>query len=89
MSSGITMLTVSTSRLTAHHCRQKYCRRRCDQSQWHLLLVVVPEVLCGFLSEVLVAQLVLAFGQLHGVVGWSDLVFQRQKVQTLLRFLKD
>ena len=87
MSSGITMLTALTSRLTAHHCRQNYCRRRRRRLQWLLLLVVAPEVLCDFLPEVLVAQLVLALGLLqlvlalgllHAVVGLSDPVFQRQ-----------
>ena len=76
MSSGTTTLTLSTSKLTAHHCRQNYCRRRRGRLQWHLLVVVVLEFPCGFLPEVLVAQLELAFGLLHAVVGLSDPVFQ-------------
>ena len=72
------MLTVAKSGLTAHHCRQNYCRRRRGQLQWHLLIGVAPEVLCDFLPEVLVARLVLAFGLLHAVVGLSDPVFRWQ-----------
>ena len=81
MSGGITMLTDSPGRLTVHHYRQKYCRRRRGQLQCRLRVVVVLELLCGFLLEVLLATLALAFALPHVMFGLSDLVFpvfQRQ-----------